>query len=88
MPEDIAVAGFDDITEGRYSNPRLTTVSPDMPFLISEVLRLLGDLISGRGREVEDIVVPWSLRVRESTVGVTTRGGTALEVASAPTTGH
>ncbi|QYM64214.1 LacI family DNA-binding transcriptional regulator [Microbacterium sp. Se5.02b] len=29
VPADIAVAGFDDITEGRYSTPRLTTVSPD-----------------------------------------------------------
>ena len=28
-PEDVAVAGFDDIVEGRYANPRLSTVAPD-----------------------------------------------------------
>ena len=29
IPEDIAVAGFDDIEEARYSFPSLTTISPD-----------------------------------------------------------
>src|SRR5690606_32197045 len=29
IPDDISVAGFDDIPEGRYATPRLTTVAPD-----------------------------------------------------------
>jgi DNA-binding LacI/PurR family transcriptional regulator len=28
IPDDIAVAGFDDIPEGRYPTPRHTTVAP------------------------------------------------------------
>ncbi len=71
VPGDVAVAGFDDITEGHYSHPRLTTVSPDVPFLIDEVLRLLRGLITEPERDVEDVVVPWRLKIRESTVADT-----------------
>lgn len=69
VPDDVAVAGFDDIAEGRYSTPRLTTVHPDMEFLVDEVLRLLKSAVTRSGAPVEDVVVPWRLEVRESTVG-------------------
>lgn len=69
VPEDVAVAGFDDITEAQYYTPRLTTVRPDIGFLVEEVLRLLEGLIGKSERQVEDIDVPWSLEVRESTIG-------------------
>ncbi len=29
IPDDIAVVGFDDIEESKYSFPSLTTISPD-----------------------------------------------------------
>ena len=29
VPGDLAIAGWDDIEDGRYSTPTLTTVSPD-----------------------------------------------------------
>lgn len=67
VPEDVAIAGFDDIAEGRFSTPRLTTVRPDLEMLVSEVLRLLEGLITGTSVEVEQVVVPWTLEIREST---------------------
>ncbi|NLE97697.1 MAG: LacI family transcriptional regulator [Propionibacterium sp.] len=69
VPDDVAVAGFDDIAEGRYSTPRLTTVRPDMRLLVDEVLRLLKRLIEREPGGVEDVVIPWTLEVRESTAG-------------------
>lgn len=68
VPEQVAVAGFDDIPEGRYSSPTLTTVAADLDVLSEEALRLL--LLRLQGEEPSGSVrVPWSLRVRESTTG-------------------
>lgn len=69
VPDDVAVAGFDDIAEGRYAVPRLTTVRPDMGQLVGEVLRLLKGLIERTAGDVEDVTIGWTLEVRESTVG-------------------
>ena len=33
VPEDVAIIGIDDIEEGRYSRPSLSTVSLDTPFI-------------------------------------------------------
>lgn len=70
VPEDVAVAGFDDIEESRYSEPPLTTISPDRDLLVSEVLRLLVGRIEQRRapNDAEDVSVPWRLVVRGSTV--------------------
>jgi LacI family transcriptional regulator, repressor for deo operon, udp, cdd, tsx, nupC, and nupG len=29
VPEDIAIIGYDDIEDGRYANPTISTISPD-----------------------------------------------------------
>jgi DNA-binding LacI/PurR family transcriptional regulator len=68
-PEDIAVAGFDDVEDGRYSNPMLTTVSPDVPFLAEEAVRLVARRVSDPDAAAEDVEVPFTIRVRESTAG-------------------
>jgi LacI family transcriptional regulator, galactose operon repressor len=67
IPEDIAVAGFDDITVARLLHPTLTTVAqfPErLGHQAAEMLfaRLTGD-ISGEGRRVE---MPYELMLRES----------------------
>ena len=69
VPDDVAVAGFDDIEDGRFSRPSLTTVSPGRAEIARAAVDLLMDRLSespvhGAGAEV---VVPHRLVVREST---------------------
>lgn len=70
VPDDVAVAGFDDIVEGRYSNPTLTTVTPDIEGLVDRVLDRLIEQIERRvtGSQGEEYV-DWRLSIRESTAG-------------------
>ncbi|MGD7790230.1 LacI family DNA-binding transcriptional regulator [Propionibacteriaceae bacterium Y1700] len=70
VPQDVAVGGFDDISEARFSNPRLTTISHDFAFLTAEVLRLVLARQEGSDEPPARVHVPWQLVVRESTVGV------------------
>lgn len=69
VPQDIAVAGFDNIAETRFTSPTLTTVAPDLEALTRESLRLLLGRINGTRTEAEDVQVPWQIVVRESTTG-------------------
>ena len=69
VPDDIAVAGFDNIPEGRFHSPSLTTISPDLDELTTRVLDLLIARIEGSTAPPQHVWVPWSLTVRESTGG-------------------
>ncbi|WP_151524044.1 LacI family DNA-binding transcriptional regulator [Serinicoccus kebangsaanensis] len=66
VPQEVAVGGFDDNTEGRFHTPSLTTVSPDLGALTAAVLDLLVARIHGSTAPPEHPVVPWRLTVRES----------------------
>jgi DNA-binding LacI/PurR family transcriptional regulator len=69
VPDDVAVAGFDDIEDGRYARPSLTTVQPGR----AEIARVAVDLLMDRLSETparpcgEEVVVSHQLVVREST---------------------
>jgi DNA-binding LacI/PurR family transcriptional regulator len=67
VPHDVAVVGFDDIEDGRYSRPSLTTISPDKQAIADRALELLGERLDGdRSASARDVVVSHSLLVRES----------------------
>ena len=70
VPDDVAVVGFDDIEEGRFATPTLTTISPDK----EEIGRVAVSLLLERSRGTrtgppECIEPPFRLIVRESTAG-------------------
>lgn len=69
VPDTVAIGGFDDIVEGRYTTPPLTTISPDLDLLVEHTLRLLTRRIDGYTGEGLRLHVPWTLTVRESTRG-------------------
>jgi DNA-binding LacI/PurR family transcriptional regulator len=70
VPADIAVIGFDDIEDGRYSSPTLSTISPDKDWLADRAVSLLLERISGTGDlSPQDLAVPYTLQIRESTAG-------------------
>lgn len=80
VPQDIAVAGFDDITEACYAIPSLTTIAPDKTALASHAVELLARRIGAGGKAPRQgavaatgypdgsiPVVPHHLVIREST---------------------
>ncbi|GIJ60155.1 LacI family transcriptional regulator [Virgisporangium aurantiacum] len=68
VPDDVAVAGFDDIEDGRYSIPTLTTVAPDKADLARVAVDLLAARVAGGDTgPPQEQTVPHRLIVREST---------------------
>jgi len=77
IPGDVAVAGFDDIPMAAYSNPPLTTVTPDLPQLARSALELLHRQLNAPlawTPDMEQVTVGHRLTIRESTEGHTIRG--------------
>ena len=67
VPGDVAVAGFDDIADGQYAVPSLTTVSFDKRLVASEALRLLTERMADRNGEQRVVTVDYSIVERDST---------------------
>jgi LacI family transcriptional regulator, repressor for deo operon, udp, cdd, tsx, nupC, and nupG len=74
IPEDVAIVGFDDIEEGRYSYPTLTTISPDKAQIAKLAVEFLLGRINGTRREpAERVEVPFELKIRQSSASSVTR---------------
>jgi DNA-binding LacI/PurR family transcriptional regulator len=65
VPQDVAVAGFDDIPSASFTNPSLTTVQQDTKaaatLLVESLLGLIQD------EPVESHIIPAKLAIRQST---------------------
>lgn len=68
VPEDLALVGFDDIEDGRYTSPSLTTVAPDKRQIAERALQCLADRVYGRlvHLQARRVTVAHRLVVRES----------------------
>jgi DNA-binding LacI/PurR family transcriptional regulator len=69
VPEDLAVVGWDDIEEGRFSTPTLTTISPDKHRIASQAVDLLAARLGAGSEPPHEVTAPFTLAVRESTAG-------------------
>ncbi|MGC0274263.1 LacI family DNA-binding transcriptional regulator [Pseudactinotalea sp. Z1739] len=67
VPEDVAVLGWDGSEEGRFANPSLTSVTPDLQALSELAVDLLLDRIEGSAGPGKVHVLPHQIHVRDST---------------------
>lgn len=67
VPDDLLLAGIDDITESRYVVPSLTTIAPDHAWTARRAVELLVTRIDGDKCPGRDEVSPFRLVEREST---------------------
>ena len=65
VPQDVAVAGFDDIPMASFANPSLTTVQQDTKAAAALLVDSLLALIHGDPAQSQTI--PASLAIRDST---------------------
>jgi DNA-binding LacI/PurR family transcriptional regulator len=69
IPDDVAVAGFDDIDEASFSTPTLTTVDPGRAQIATAAVQFLVERMNGDDSDHRELVVPFELHRRESTTG-------------------
>jgi DNA-binding LacI/PurR family transcriptional regulator len=67
VPDDVAVAGFDDIADAQYAVPSLTTVSFDKRQVASEALRLLTERMGDREGPQKVVAIDYRIVERQST---------------------
>src|SRR3712207_4885300 len=68
VPADVAVVGFDDIEQARFSVPTLTSVAPDKAAIAREAVAHLARRLSGGAAATpKEVTVTFTLQVREST---------------------
>lgn len=66
IPDDLSIAGFDNIPEGAFTAPPLTTVDQSITDMGYKAAQLLIDLIQGNPPESNEFKVPTKLVIRKS----------------------
>ena len=69
VPEDVAIIGIDDIDEGKFSRPTLSTVSLDTSFIATQAVARIVSRIEDPDVPVEEAIAPHALIIRESSGG-------------------
>jgi DNA-binding LacI/PurR family transcriptional regulator len=70
VPEDVALVGFDDIEDGRFSTPTLTTIRPGKAEIASLAVELLAQRLAGDDHSPpRECYAGHDLAVRESSRG-------------------
>ena len=67
VPDDVSVVGYDNVADGAFAAPPLTTIDFDKPAYAATVLDLLGARIADPERPVSRVVMTHRLVVRSST---------------------
>jgi DNA-binding LacI/PurR family transcriptional regulator len=69
VPEDVAVVGFDNVDEGRFAVPSLTTIDPGREEIAATAVDLLVERINEKGVKAPPVTVKagFSVVMREST---------------------
>lgn len=66
IPEDISVAGFDDIDFAAYADPPLTTVRVPAWEMGERAVSVLLDIIEGRCKNPQRVILPTEIMIRQS----------------------
>ncbi len=69
VPEDISVAGFDDLRHAKEIWPGLTTIKTPYQDLVEQATIMLIAMLNGQHLETSQVILPTSLVVRGSTAG-------------------
>jgi DNA-binding LacI/PurR family transcriptional regulator len=68
VPEDVLVAGFDDVPEAAFYTPPLTTVRQDFPAVGRRGIDLLLDQVRAGDAAPRQAILPPELVVRQSSL--------------------
>lgn len=73
VPGRVALIGYGDLDDGRFSTPSMTTIAPDPLSLARNAVDLVVSRLAGDARERRAIAVPVALVRRESTSAASAR---------------
>ncbi len=68
VPRDVSVAGFDDIVDGQFATPPLTTVTFDKRVFAEQAFSLLLDRMVDRNAPLRQVAIPHAIVSRASAV--------------------